>query len=55
MRILIVANSSSGLYNFREMLIKDIKSKGHTIAAILPQSDEEIQVNAEKNLKKNWL
>lgn len=52
MRILIVANSSSGLYNFREMLIKDIKSKGHTIAAILPQSDEEIQVNAEKNLKK---
>lgn len=52
MRILIVANDSSGLQNFRGMLIEQIIKRGHKVAAILPKSDDQFQIEAENQLKK---
>lgn len=52
MRILIVANDSSGLQNFRGMLIEQIIKRGHKVSAILPKSDDQFQIEAENQLKK---
>ena len=52
MRILIVANDSSGLQNCRGMLIEQIIKRGHKVAAILPKSDDQFQIEAENQLKK---
>ena len=34
--IVIIANSSSGLYNFRKMLIEELIKKGHSVTALTP-------------------
>lgn len=51
MRILIVANDASGLEIFRGMLIEQIIKKGHMVSIILPKSDENLQIEAESDLK----
>lgn len=52
MRILIVANDSGGLQNFRGMLIEQILERGHKVCTVLPQSDDKIELEAENQLKK---
>ena len=34
--VVIIANSSSGLYGFRKMLIEEIMNKGNTVTALTP-------------------
>ena len=41
MKILIICNYSSGLYTFRGMLIQELIKKGHTVNAIIPETEEE--------------
>lgn len=52
MRILIICNCSTGLESFRGMLIHELVKKGHVVKAIVPQSDEQKEINAESRLKK---
>jgi len=51
MHILIVANDAEGLEKFRGMLIEQLSKKRHIVSVILPRSDAEIQIEAEKKLK----
>ena len=52
MKILIICNYSSGLYTFRGMLIQELIKKGHTVKAIIPETEEEHEKKAENDLKK---
>lgn len=52
MKVLIVANGSNGLYNFRGMLIHNIAKRGYKVFCILPKSNEKTQIKAENHLKK---
>ena len=52
MKILIICNYSSGLYTFRGMLIQELVKKGHTVKAIIPETEEEHEKKAENDLKK---
>ncbi len=38
MKILILANSTGGLYRFRKMLLENLKEKGHDIYCVVPPS-----------------
>ena len=50
MKILIICNDSSGLIVFRGMLIKELIKKGNEVEAIVPISDEPVEVSARKDL-----
>lgn len=52
MKILIICNYSSGLYTFRGMLIQELIKKGHTVNAIIPETEEEHEKKAENDLKR---
>ena len=45
MKILILANSSNGLYRFRKMLIEDLIERGNKIYICLPNGEciEELE------------
>lgn len=52
MRILIICNCSTGLERFRGMLIQELVRNGNIVKAIVPQSDELKEADAENSLKK---
>lgn len=52
MKILIICNCSIGLERFRGMLIKELVRNGNIVKAIVPQSDELKEADAENSLKK---
>ena len=52
MRILIICNCSTGLERFRGMLIQELVRNGNIVKAIVPQSDEQKEADAENSLKK---
>ena len=49
-RVLIICNCSSGLNDFRGMLIDKLISEGNEVFAIIPPSDLEVEILAEKQL-----
>ena len=52
MNILIICNCSIGLERFRGMLIQELVRNGNIVKAIVPQSDEQKEADAENSLKK---
>lgn len=52
MKILIICNCSIGLERFRGMLIQELVRNGNIVKAIVPQSDEQKEADAENSLKK---
>jgi len=52
MKIFIICNCSSGLYNFRGLLIKSLIDRGNTIYATVPKTNDEGEKIAENNLVK---
>lgn len=52
MKILIICNCSTGLETFRGMLIQELTKKGNIICAIVPQTDEKKEIDAEKRIEK---
>lgn len=52
MKILIICNCATGLETFRGMLIKELINKGNRVRAVVPWSDEEKELRAEKRLEK---
>lgn len=50
MNILIICNCASGLDTFRGMLITQLIGGGNSVTAIVPQTDDEKELNAESNL-----
>ena len=51
MKILIICNCTTGLERFRGMLIEKLLNKKR-VSVIVPVSDEEKELEAEKELKK---
>lgn len=52
MKILIICNCSTGLETFRGMLIKELIKEENSIEVIVPWSDEEKEIKAERRIKK---
>lgn len=52
MKILIICNCATGLEMFRGMLIQELVKKGNIVWAIVPQSDEKKETDAENRIKK---
>lgn len=52
MRVLIICNCSTGLEVFRGMLIQELVKRGNTVQAIVPESDEKKEVDAENRIEK---
>lgn len=52
MQILIICNYASGLYKFRGMLIRELHARGNQISAVVPQSGEEQELLAERQIEK---
>ena len=52
MKILIVCNFTSGLYNFRGMLIKELVKKGYDLHVIIPYTQDENELEFEKKVEK---
>lgn len=52
MKILIICNCATGLETFRGMLIQELINKGNDVSTVVPWSDEEKELRAEKRLKK---
>ena len=50
MKFLIICNNASGLSVFRGMLIKTLISKGNAVEAIIPITDDPVDIAAEKDL-----
>lgn len=50
LNILIICNCASGLDTFRGMLITELINQKNSVTAIVPQTDEEKEIIAEKNL-----
>lgn len=53
MRILVICNCASGLYDFRGMLLRQMISTGHTISAVIPIEDLPEEKFAESELKSD--
>lgn len=51
MKILVICNSASGLYDFRVMLLKKLISLGNSVAAVVPVANEPGELKAEKALE----
>ena len=54
MRVLIICNCSTGLEIFRGMLIRELVEAGNIVNAIVPCSDEDREVEAEKRIEKMY-
>ncbi len=52
MKILILCNYASGLLTFRGMLIERLLAKGHTVYAVVPQTGEEKELLAQRELER---
>lgn len=52
MKILVICNCASGLYDFRGMLIEKLISIGNMVEAIVPVVDLPQELLAEKNIEK---
>lgn len=52
MKILIICNCSTGLEVFRGMLIKELVKRGDDVCAIVPQSVEKKEIDAENKIKR---
>ena len=50
-RVLIICNCSSGLNDFRGMLIDKLISKGREVFAIVPMTDLKEELHAERQLE----
>ena len=50
MKILIICNSTVGLEIFRTMLMKELINKGASLSVIIPESDEQKEVDAENRI-----
>ena len=51
-RVLIICNCSSGLNDFRGMLIDEFVKRDDSISAVIPISGDEVELKAEHGLKK---
>lgn len=51
-RVLIICNCSSGLNDFRGMLIDEFVKRDNSISAVIPISGDEVELKAEHGLKK---
>lgn len=52
MKILIICNCASGLYRFRGMLIQELIAKGNAVSAVVPKTEEEKELLAEKQVEE---
>lgn len=52
MKILIICNCTTGLERFRGMLIETLIEQKNRVSAIVPVSDEEKELEAEKRIEK---
>lgn len=53
MRILIICNCASGLYDFRGMLIHSLNEKNCDVSAIVPLTDDEHEKTSEFELERH--
>ena len=51
-KVLILCNSSSGLNDFRGMLIDQLQQYDYEVAAVVPITEDENELSAERNLEK---
>lgn len=51
MKILIICNFTSGLYKFRGMLIDQLVKRGHELHVIIPQTEDENEIEFEKKVQ----
>lgn len=51
MKILIICNFTSGLYNFRGMLIKELVKKGYDLHVVIPKTDDSNELEFEKKVE----
>lgn len=51
MRILIICNCASGLYDFRGMLIRSLTEKNCDVSAIVPRTDDKHEIISESELE----
>lgn len=49
-KLLILCNCASGLYDFRGMLIRSFVEKGYEVQAVVPVTEEAVELAAEENL-----
>ena len=52
MKILIICNCATGLEIFRGMLIRKLVKEGNVVTAIVPQTNDKKEKDAEDGLKK---
>ena len=52
MKILIICNCTTGLERFRGMLIEKLIEQKNRVSVIVPVSDEEKELAAEKRIEK---
>lgn len=52
MNVLIICNCATGLEVFRGMLIKELVNHGNSINVVIPVSDEQKELDAEKRIEK---
>lgn len=52
MKVLIICNCATGLEVFRGMLIKELVNRGNSINVVVPVSDEQKELDAEKRIEK---
>lgn len=52
MKILVICNCASGLYSFREMLLKKLNALGNEVHAIVPTLDSQLERSAEQSLEE---
>ena len=51
-KIVILCNSATGLNDFRGMLVDELHKIGYGVTAVVPISNNEIELNAEKLLRQ---
>ena len=52
MKILILCNNASGLSIFRGMLVEELIKSGCLLYAVIPQTQDKSELQAENRLKK---
>lgn len=52
MNVLIICNYASGLFTFRGMLIGKLLAQGHTVNAVVPETQEKQELSAQRELEK---
>ena len=53
MRILIICNCASGLYDFRGMLIRSLNEKNCDVSAIVPVTDDAHEKKSESEMERH--